>query len=59
MYCRHLKTISIVILMRKRNGLLNVQKGIILSFRVEDGSISETAQFVNCSHAAMVKVCLD
>ncbi|KAI4885477.1 hypothetical protein NFI96_007017 [Prochilodus magdalenae] len=31
-------------------------KGMIIGFRAKGGSISETAQFVNCSRAAVVKV---
>ncbi|GFY20127.1 transposable element Tcb1 transposase [Trichonephila clavipes] len=29
---------------------------MIIGFRAKGGSISETAEFVNCSHAAVVKV---
>ncbi|GFX00420.1 transposable element Tcb1 transposase [Trichonephila clavipes] len=42
--------------MQKRSDLSDVQKGMIMGFRVKGGSISETAEFVNCSHAAVVKV---
>ncbi|GFY19621.1 transposable element Tcb1 transposase [Trichonephila clavipes] len=36
--------------------LSDVPKGRIIGFRAKGGSISETAEFVNCSHAAGVKV---
>ncbi|GBN00226.1 hypothetical protein AVEN_38742-1 [Araneus ventricosus] len=42
--------------MQKRSDLSDVQKGMIIGFRAKGGSISETANFVNCSCAAMVKV---
>ncbi|GBN76232.1 hypothetical protein AVEN_264024-1 [Araneus ventricosus] len=42
--------------MQKRSDLSNVQKGMIIGFRAKGGSISETANFVNCSRAAVVKV---
>ncbi|GFV37121.1 transposable element Tcb1 transposase [Trichonephila clavipes] len=42
--------------MQKRSDLSDVQKGMIISFRAKGGSISETAEFVNCAHAAVVKV---
>ncbi|GBM86165.1 hypothetical protein AVEN_48179-1 [Araneus ventricosus] len=43
--------------MQKRSDLSDVQKGMIIGFRDKGGSISETANFVNCSCAAVVKVC--
>lgn len=46
----------IVGIMQKRNDLSDVQKGMIIGFRAKGGSISETAQFVKCSRAAVVKV---
>ncbi|GFT99601.1 uncharacterized protein TNCV_114801 [Trichonephila clavipes] len=42
--------------MQKRSDLSDVQKGMIMGFRAKGGSISETAEFVNCSHAAVIKV---
>ncbi|GFX99885.1 transposable element Tcb1 transposase [Trichonephila clavipes] len=42
--------------MQKRSDLSHVQKGRIIGFRAKGGSISETAEFVNCSRAAMEKV---
>ena len=42
--------------MGKRGDLSELQKGMIIGFRAKGGSISETAQFVNCSRAAVVKV---
>ncbi|GBN00451.1 hypothetical protein AVEN_85519-1 [Araneus ventricosus] len=42
--------------MQKRSDLSDIQKGMIIGFRAKGGSISETAKFVNCSRAAMVKV---
>ncbi|GBM51932.1 hypothetical protein AVEN_1513-1 [Araneus ventricosus] len=42
--------------MQKRRDLSDVQKGMIIGFRAKDGSISEAANFVNCSRAAVVKV---
>ncbi|GBL93184.1 hypothetical protein AVEN_46362-1 [Araneus ventricosus] len=42
--------------MQKRSDLSDVQKGLIIGFRAKGGSISETANFVNCSRAAVVKV---
>ncbi|GFU72667.1 uncharacterized protein TNCV_4816251 [Trichonephila clavipes] len=42
--------------MQKRSDLSDVQKGMIIGFRAKGGSISETAEFVNCSRAAVVKV---
>ncbi|GBM96409.1 hypothetical protein AVEN_24715-1 [Araneus ventricosus] len=42
--------------MQKCSDLSDVQKGMIIGFRAKGGSISETAKFVNCSRAAVVKV---
>ncbi|GBN22193.1 hypothetical protein AVEN_96817-1 [Araneus ventricosus] len=42
--------------MQKRSDLSDVQKGMNIGFRAKGGSISETANFVNCSRAAVVKV---
>ncbi|GBN35019.1 hypothetical protein AVEN_14753-1 [Araneus ventricosus] len=42
--------------MQKRSDLSDVQKGMIIGSRAKGGSISETANFVNCSRAAVVKV---
>ncbi|GFT37074.1 transposable element Tcb1 transposase [Trichonephila clavipes] len=42
--------------MKKRSDLSDVQKGMIIGFWAKGGSISKTAEFVNCSHAAVVKV---
>ncbi|GBL90024.1 hypothetical protein AVEN_178418-1 [Araneus ventricosus] len=42
--------------MKKRSDLSDVQKGMIIGFRAKGGSISETANFVKCSRAAVVKV---
>ncbi|GBM47678.1 hypothetical protein AVEN_171791-1 [Araneus ventricosus] len=42
--------------MQKRSDLSDVQKGMIIGFRAKGGSISETANFVSCSRAAVVKV---
>ncbi|GFV38073.1 uncharacterized protein TNCV_1410501 [Trichonephila clavipes] len=42
--------------MQKRSDLSDVQKGMIIGFRAKGGSISETAEFVNCSRATVVKV---
>ncbi|GBM37132.1 hypothetical protein AVEN_176847-1, partial [Araneus ventricosus] len=42
--------------MQKRSDLSDVQKGMIIDFLAKGGSISETANFVNCSRAAVVKV---
>ncbi|KFM71041.1 Transposable element Tcb1 transposase, partial [Stegodyphus mimosarum] len=42
--------------MQKRSDLSDFQKGMIIGFRAKGGSISETAEFVNCSRAAVVKV---
>ncbi|GBN94739.1 hypothetical protein AVEN_160913-1 [Araneus ventricosus] len=41
--------------MQKRSDLSNVQKDMIIGFRAKGGRISETANFVNCSRAAVVK----
>lgn len=48
--------ISFNIVMGKGSDLSELQKGMIISFRTKGGSISETAKFVNCSRAAVVKV---
>ncbi|GBN66291.1 hypothetical protein AVEN_102345-1 [Araneus ventricosus] len=50
------ESISIVGVMQKRSDLSDVQKGMIIGFRAKGGSISETANFVNCSRAAVVKL---
>ncbi|GBL71855.1 hypothetical protein AVEN_231510-1 [Araneus ventricosus] len=50
------ESISVVGVMQKRSDLSDVQKGMIIGFRTKGGSISETANFVNCSRAAVVKV---
>ncbi|GBM42397.1 hypothetical protein AVEN_130275-1 [Araneus ventricosus] len=50
------ESISIVGVMQKRSDLSDVQKRMIIGFRAKGGSISETANFVNCSRAAMVKI---
>ncbi|GBM03094.1 hypothetical protein AVEN_64744-1, partial [Araneus ventricosus] len=50
------ESISIVGVMQKRSDLSDVQKGMIIGFRAKGGSISEAANFVNCSRAAVVKV---
>lgn len=42
--------------MQKWSNLSDIQKGMIVGFRAKAGSISEMANFVNCSHATMVKV---
>ncbi|GBM26675.1 hypothetical protein AVEN_241331-1 [Araneus ventricosus] len=42
--------------MQKRSDLSDVQKGMIIGFRAKGGSISKTANFVNSSRAAVVKV---
>ncbi|GBM10598.1 hypothetical protein AVEN_21921-1 [Araneus ventricosus] len=42
--------------MQKRSDLSDVQKGMIIGFWAKGGSISETANFENCSRAAVVKV---
>ncbi|GFY00896.1 transposable element Tcb1 transposase [Trichonephila clavipes] len=42
--------------MQKRSDLSDVQKGMIIGIRSKSGRISETAEFVNCSRAAVVKV---
>ena len=42
--------------MQKRGDLSDIQKGMIIGFRAKGGSISETAEFVNCSPAVVVKV---
>ncbi|GBM97306.1 hypothetical protein AVEN_27072-1 [Araneus ventricosus] len=42
--------------MQKRSDLSDIQKGMIIGFRAKGGSISEMANFVNCSRAAVVKV---
>ncbi|XP_071043049.1 uncharacterized protein [Parasteatoda tepidariorum] len=42
--------------MQKPSDLSDVQEGMIIGFRAKGGSISETANFVNCSRAAVVKV---
>ncbi|GFX78901.1 transposable element Tcb1 transposase [Trichonephila clavipes] len=42
--------------MQKRSDLSDVQKGMIMGFRAKGGSISKTAEFVNCSRATVVKV---
>ncbi|GFX81619.1 transposable element Tcb1 transposase [Trichonephila clavipes] len=42
--------------MQKRSDFSDVQKGMVSGFRAKGGSISGTAEFVNCSRAAMVKV---
>ncbi|GBL92579.1 hypothetical protein AVEN_83887-1 [Araneus ventricosus] len=42
--------------MQKRSDLSDVQKGMIIGFRTKGGSILETANFVNCTRAAVVKV---
>ncbi|GFT47358.1 uncharacterized protein TNCV_3749311 [Trichonephila clavipes] len=50
------ENISIVGVMQKRSDLSDVPKSMIMGFRSKGGSISETAEFVNCSCAAVVKV---
>ncbi|KFM75608.1 hypothetical protein X975_02134, partial [Stegodyphus mimosarum] len=50
------ENISIVGVMQKRSDLSDFQKGMIIGFRAKGGRISETAEFVNCSCAAVVKV---
>ncbi|GBO39348.1 hypothetical protein AVEN_237553-1 [Araneus ventricosus] len=50
------ESISIVGVMQKRSDLSDVQKGMIIGFRAKGGSVLETANFVNCSRAAVVKV---
>src|SRR5580765_7506239 len=42
--------------MQKRSDFSDVQKGMIIGFRAKGESISETAEFVNCSRAVVVKV---
>ncbi|GFS54191.1 transposable element Tcb1 transposase [Trichonephila clavipes] len=42
--------------MQKQSDLSDVQNGMIIDFRAKGGSISETAEFVNCLRATMVKV---
>ncbi|XP_071036417.1 uncharacterized protein [Parasteatoda tepidariorum] len=42
--------------MQKRSDLSDEQKGMIIDFMAKGGSISETANFVNCLRAAVVKV---
>ncbi|GBO06883.1 hypothetical protein AVEN_174953-1 [Araneus ventricosus] len=42
--------------MQKRSDLSDIQKSMIIGFRAKGGSISETANFVHCSRAAVVKV---
>ncbi|GBM38689.1 hypothetical protein AVEN_54727-1 [Araneus ventricosus] len=42
--------------MQKCSDLSDIQKGTIIGFRAKGGSISETANFVNCSRAALLKV---
>ncbi|GFU75777.1 transposable element Tcb1 transposase [Trichonephila clavipes] len=42
--------------MQKRSDFSDVQKGMVIGFRAKGGSISETAEFVNCSRATVVKV---
>ncbi|GBN34945.1 hypothetical protein AVEN_25990-1 [Araneus ventricosus] len=39
--------------MQKRSDLSDVQKGMIIGFQAKGGSISETANFVNCSRATV------
>ncbi|KAJ8883342.1 hypothetical protein PR048_015185 [Dryococelus australis] len=46
-------------LQRKHSPLFLDRKGMIIGFRAEEGSISETATFVNCSRASVVKVYRD
>ncbi|GFV70961.1 transposable element Tcb1 transposase [Trichonephila clavipes] len=41
---------------RETKRFIRRPKGMIIGFRAKGGSISETAEFVNCSHAAVVKV---
>ncbi|GFW18447.1 DDE_3 domain-containing protein [Trichonephila clavipes] len=55
-YVRASENITIVGVMLKRSDLSDVEKGMIIGFRVKGGSISETAKFVKCSLAAIVKV---
>ncbi|GBO16109.1 hypothetical protein AVEN_19151-1 [Araneus ventricosus] len=50
------ESISIVGVMQKRSDLSDVQKGMIIGFRAKGGSISETANFLNFSRAAVVKI---
>ena len=50
------ENISIVGVMQKRSDLSDVQKGMIIGFQAKGRSISETAEFVNCSRAVVVKV---
>ncbi|XP_055932068.1 uncharacterized protein LOC129962346 [Argiope bruennichi] len=42
--------------MQKRSDLSDLQKGMIIGFRDKGGSISEMANFINCSRADGVKV---
>lgn len=42
--------------MQKRSDLSYIQKGMFVGFRAKGRSISETANFINCSRAAVVKV---
>ncbi|GFU05534.1 DDE_3 domain-containing protein [Trichonephila clavipes] len=48
------KNIAIVGVMKKRSDLSDDQKGMIIDFRAEGGSISERFRFVNYSHAAVI-----
>lgn len=42
--------------MPKQRDLCDVQKGMIIGFQAKGGSISEMANYVTCSRAAVVKV---
>ncbi|GFS90003.1 transposable element Tcb1 transposase [Trichonephila clavipes] len=42
--------------MQKWSDLSDVQKGMIIGFPDKDGGISETAKFVNCLRATVVKL---
>ena len=50
------ENIAIAGVMQKQRNLSNFQKGMIIHFRVKIESISKAVNFINSSHAAMVKV---
>lgn len=43
--------------MHKKSDLSNVQKIIIIRFQSKDGTIYESAEFMNFTRASVVKVC--
>ncbi|XP_055944462.1 uncharacterized protein LOC129975424 [Argiope bruennichi] len=54
--CRHSENTSVLAVVQKRSDLSDVQKDMIIVFVDKGGGISETANFINCSRAAVMKI---